>query len=112
MRQPASRLVAIVASIVVGGTLSAPACATAAQAVQASHIRMVYPDAPEVSNAGFPPIQQDAKTVRDELRTIAVVSKGHHMSLGQYLRSEGVTLSKVVSIKVHGTSAAVYAYRN
>jgi hypothetical protein len=83
---------------------------SSASPIHANRIRFVYPDAPETSNAPFPP-NADKAAVHSALRTVMVSVHGHAMTMGQYLRSVHMDPGKVVTIKVAGDSAAVYTYR-
>ena len=78
--------------------------------IHSDHIRMVYPDSSETSNAPFPP-NANTKAVHDQLRTVIVSVHGRRMTLGDYLRSLHMQLSKVVTVKISGDTAAVYTYR-
>jgi hypothetical protein len=97
-------LLALALALGVGAPVSA------AQTVSAQHIKFVYPDSPEMSNAPYPPAQS-RQAVRDELRSTTVVSGTRHMTLAQYLRDNGVSPSSVVAVKVQGNAAAIYVPR-
>jgi hypothetical protein len=90
--------------------VSQPARAASDQAIQASHIKFVYPDSPETSNAPFPPEVNQHK-VDGQLRTVVVHWHGRDMALGQYLRALHMKTSDVVTIRVYNGTAAVYTYR-
>jgi len=78
--------------------------------VSASHIRFVYPDSAETSNAPFPP-NLDKQAVHTQLRTVLVRWHSRTLTLNQYLRGLHMDPEKVVTIKVQGETAAVYTYR-
>lgn len=91
--------------------LAPPAAADNTKVVRGDRIRYVFEDSPETSNAPFPP-NQDPAAVRSALREVIVRWGGRRIPLGQYLRSRGVRLSRVVTVKVQGESAAIYEYHD
>lgn len=91
-------------------TVPASGIARADQPIPASHIRFVYPDSDQTSNAPFPP-DQNPKKVEGQLRSIGIVYRGRRMTLGGYLRSMRMPESKVVTVRVLADTVSVYTYR-
>src|SRR5262249_21370861 len=78
-------------------------------AIPATHIKFVYPDSPETSNAPFPP-NYDQKAVHSQLHNVIVLTHGRRVRLGDYLRTLRMDPSKVVTVKVQADAIAVYTY--
>jgi hypothetical protein len=90
-------------------TPATPVFAQSSPAIHADHVRFVFPEAPETSNAPFPP-NVDQKAVTSQLKSVIIAWRGRKMTLRQYLHAINMDPEKVVTIRVAGDRAAVYTY--
>ena len=105
MRTGATILALSLASALVMTTTTAVA---GAQTVNAQHVKFVYPDSPQTSNAPYPHADSRA-ALQQQLRTITVVTiSGRQESLRDYLRHNKISSQSVVAVKVQGDAATVF----